>query len=175
MTILPSDLIDAPNLCIFPLYLLSWCVWHSVLGSVGKVTQYESIEAPWGHSSCLRERFALAPEDFWQLPALVSYRCHPSLPLGIEVLVKCDMKRGWAYKPGTGLSPAAISSCSRASQEKQTTCDRLSRHSVGKMVVFPLCLFLMTLHLTLNLEYGGGFMVAPRLRSQRGFPNILQE
>lgn len=26
MTILPSYLIDAPNLlCIFPLYLLSWC------------------------------------------------------------------------------------------------------------------------------------------------------
>lgn len=82
------------------------------------------------------------------------------------------MKRAWASKPGTGLSPAAISSCSRASQEKQTTRDRLSRHSVGKMVVFPLCLFLMTLHLTLNLEYGGGLMVAPRPESHSGFPNI---
>lgn len=37
-------------------------------------------------------------------------------------------------KPGTGLSPAAISSCFRASQEKQTAWDWLSRVKVGKLM-----------------------------------------
>ena len=82
------------------------------------------------------------------------------------------MKRGWACKAGTGLSPAAISSCSGASQEKQTTYGRLSRPGVGKMVVFPFCLFLMTLHLPMNLKRGGGLRVTPRLKSQSELPSI---
>lgn len=44
-------------------------------------------------------------------------------------------------KPGPGSLPAVISSCSGASQEKQTTRGTLGGLSVGKMVAAPLFIF----------------------------------
>lgn len=98
MTILPSYLIDAPNLLyIFLLYLLSWCFWHSVLGSVGNIPSPKAPNLPEVIEAALERGLRWLLRIYENSGALVSYHCHPSLPLG-------NWRTGWMlYEKRLGL------------------------------------------------------------------------